>query len=90
MTTYRISYSWGRCDCCGGALPLIDGDNDHPSLPHCPSGGECPGSQTSDGICGAWRGARLVRFSRLAQQTADAAETERGGQWELSEREVRQ
>lgn len=48
--------SWGRCDCCGGALPLIDGDNDSVLLPELDSGGDCPGYVTDDGLCGAYGG----------------------------------
>jgi hypothetical protein len=47
---------WDRCACCGGELPTIGGDNDHPALPELDSGGECPGYITEDGLCGAYRG----------------------------------
>jgi hypothetical protein len=47
---------WTRCACCGGDLPTIGGDNDHPDLPDLESGGECPGWTTEDGLCGAYNG----------------------------------
>jgi hypothetical protein len=47
---------WDRCARCGGDLPTIRGNNDHPALPNLEGGGECPGSITEDGLCGAYRG----------------------------------
>ena len=67
----RGHYSWGTCDTCGGALPLIDGDNNHPALPSTRrTGGECPGYFTRDGVCGAYRWSGMTRFARRAKLDA--------------------
>jgi hypothetical protein len=47
---------WTRCARCGGDLPTINGDNGHHDLPELETEGECPGSITEDGLCGAYRG----------------------------------
>jgi hypothetical protein len=49
-------FQWDRCDCCGGDLPTINGDNDHPDFPELESEGECPGWITDHGLCGAYSG----------------------------------
>jgi hypothetical protein len=50
-------WGWVRCDRCGGDLPAVGGDNDHPDLPHdLPYGGDCPGHVGDDGLCGAYDG----------------------------------
>lgn len=61
-----LGASWGICHSCGGDLPLIDGDNDHPDLPRSRRHGECPGRQTPGGRCGCYADCDLVRFAREA------------------------
>ena len=46
---------WTTCDTCGGALPMVEGDNDHRAL-RAVGGGECPGMRSPQGICGAYAG----------------------------------
>ena len=52
--------TWGRCDCCGGSLPLIDGDNDCDAPSH--TGGECPGYVSPEGNCGCYDDAELAEW----------------------------
>lgn len=58
--------TWGRCDCCGGELPVIDEDNGSGLLPRrLKHGGECPGHTATEMLCGAYEGwsrTRLLRY----------------------------
>lgn len=59
-----INLQWGTCDCCGGDLPLVDGDNDSTLLPsRLRSGGECPGYM-AEALCGAYEGWPAWRIER--------------------------
>jgi len=53
----------GCCEQCGGDLPLIDNDNNHPALPSTRrTGGDCSGRQSNGGWCGAYRAASMKRW----------------------------
>jgi hypothetical protein len=61
--------SWDTCDCCGGSLPLYDGDNGAAELPESPTGGECPGAVTPGGNCGAYDDAALADWLAEMEDT---------------------
>lgn len=61
--------SWGTCDCCGGALPLIDGDNGIDAPSH--TGGECPGHVNERGECGCYDSDELHAW--LVEEGLEAA-----------------
>ena len=72
MKTIDKKLTWGRCHCCGGEVPMIDGDNAHDDLPkRLAFGGECPG-YAMDGICGAYEGWSKDRITSYARRNGAA------------------
>lgn len=66
--------TWGACDHCGGSLPRIDGDNDHPDLPPAE---DCPGHSRS-GYCGAYDPETLGTWLYDREHTTTETVTHRG------------
>lgn len=67
--------TYDACGCCGGTLPMLDGDNDIPDAPSV-TGGECPG-HTSDGWCGCYDAAEIEEW--IQEQLANGAAREEAG-----------
>lgn len=70
----RDRITWDRCACCGGNLPLVDGDNDSPDLPHSRTKGTCPGYVTDGGRCGCYSDDAIREWLRDADAEAAAAD----------------
>lgn len=67
MQTTR--FTWGRCGCCGGDLPLADMKNNSPAHPvRLRYGGDCPGHISADGVCGAYEGWSRSRIRQYMQR----------------------
>jgi hypothetical protein len=70
-TTDPPVLSWTTCACCGGALPMLDGDNDHPGLDAYCHDGDCPRMRTPNGYCGAYRDAGIDEIIEAYTESDD-------------------